>query len=77
MPSINMLGRYIFVLLDAVACDELRPLRDPAMADVEGWIELSVPLLPEALQRGFLLVSAGWRLRSTESACQREPPWRE
>ena len=33
---INMLGRYAFVLPDAVARGELRPLRDPALADDEG-----------------------------------------
>jgi hypothetical protein len=30
---INMLGRYAFTLPDAVARGELRPLRDPALAD--------------------------------------------
>lgn len=33
---INMLGRYAFILPDAVARGELRPLRDPALADDEG-----------------------------------------
>ena len=33
---INMLGRYAFTLPDAVARGELRPLRDPALADDEG-----------------------------------------
>ncbi len=33
---INMLGRYAFILPDAVARGELRPLRDPTLADDEG-----------------------------------------
>ena len=33
---INMLGRYAFVLPDAVARGDLRPLRDPPLADDEG-----------------------------------------
>ena len=33
---INMLGRYAFILPDAVARGELRPLRDPVLADDEG-----------------------------------------
>jgi hypothetical protein len=33
---INMLGRYAFVLPDAVARGELRPLRDPALAGDDG-----------------------------------------
>ena len=33
---INMLGRYAFVLPDAVARGELRPLHDPTLADDEG-----------------------------------------
>ena len=32
---IDMLGRYAFVLPDAVARGELRPLRDPALSDDE------------------------------------------
>ncbi len=33
---INMLGRYAFILPDAVARGELRPLRDPTLADDDG-----------------------------------------
>lgn len=33
---INVLGRYAFVLPDAVARGELRSPRDPALADDEG-----------------------------------------
>lgn len=33
---INMLGCYAFILPDAVARGELRPLRDPALAENEG-----------------------------------------
>jgi hypothetical protein len=35
-----MLGRCTFMLPDALAQGEPRPLRDPALADDEAWIEL-------------------------------------
>jgi len=34
--QVNMLRRYAFVLPNAVARDELRQLRDPALANAEG-----------------------------------------
>ena len=33
---VNMLGRYAFILPDAVAQGQLRPLRDPRIPDDDG-----------------------------------------